>query len=74
MGEPLPALLSAPPLMALLVLLLGTYVCIDMGQRVRQRAAAERLPWLLAAALGLATGLWAAAVLGVEQRLVGADI
>ena len=49
-----PALL--PPAMGLLVLLLGAYVCIDMGQRVRQRAAAERLPWLLASGVALATG------------------
>ena len=40
-----------PPATALLVLVLGAYVCVDMGQRVRRRAAAERWPWLLAAAL-----------------------
>lgn len=68
---PDPSLL--PPLMALLVLLLGAVVCVDMGQRVRQRSAAERLPWLLAAAVALSTGLWAAAVLGVAHRVAGLD-
>ena len=63
-----------PPALGLLVLLLGAYVCIDMGQRVRQRAAAERLPWLLASALALATGLWATAVLGVANLMSGQDI
>ena len=63
-----------PPVMALLVLLLGCHVCLDMGQRVRQRAAAERLPWLLTAAVALATGLWATAVLGVAEGQSGPDI
>ena len=62
-----------PPAMGLLVMLLGAYVCIDMGQRVRQRAAAERLPWLLASGVALATGLWATAVLGVANLLSGLD-
>jgi diguanylate cyclase len=59
--------------MGLLVLLLGAYVCIDLGQRVRRHGAAERLPWLVAAVIALATGLWAAAVLGVAELLVGMD-
>jgi len=63
-----------PPAMGLLVLLLGAYVCIDMGQRVHQRAAAERLPWLLLSGVALATGLWATAVLGVAGRVSGPDI
>ena len=62
-----------PPAMGLLVMLLGAYVCIDMGQRVRQRAAAERMPWLLASGVALATGLWATAVLGVANLLSGLD-
>ena len=73
----LSASLSPPPLppaLGLLVLLLGAYVCIAMGQRVRQRAAAERLPWLLASAMALATGLWAAAVLGVASLKSSLDI
>ena len=62
-----------PPAMGLLVMLLGAHVCIDMGQRVHQRAAAERLPWLLASGVALATGLWATAVLGVANLLSGLD-
>jgi diguanylate cyclase (GGDEF)-like protein len=58
-----------PPAMGLLVLVLGAYVCIDIGQRVRHRAAAERLPWLLASAVALATGLWATAVLRVADSM-----
>ncbi len=56
-----------PPALGLLVMLLGVYVSIDMGQRVRRRNPGERLPWLLAAAVALSTGLWAAAVLGVAD-------
>jgi len=59
--------------MGLLVLLLGAYVSIDLGQRVRRHGAAERLPWLVTSVVALATGLWAAAVLGVAQLLAGQD-
>ena len=65
--------LLLPSAMGLLVLLLGTYVCIDMGQRARRHSAAERLPWAVAAVLALSTGLWAAAVLGVAERLAGLE-
>jgi len=65
---------TLPPVMGLLALLLGTYVCIDMGRRVRQRSAADRLPWLMGAMVALTTGLCAAAVLGVSERLAGQDI
>jgi len=65
--------LSLPPAMGLLVVLLGTYVSIDVGQRVLRRSAGERLPWLLAATAALSTALWATAVLGVAQMLAGPD-
>jgi diguanylate cyclase (GGDEF)-like protein len=55
--------------MYLLVLLLGAYVSVDMGQRVRHRSAAERRPWLVAAVVALSTGLWSAAVLSVVDQL-----
>ncbi len=64
---------GVPPLMGLLVLLLAAYVSVDMAQRVRRLAAAERLPWLLSSSLALAAGLWATAVLGVAELLSGAD-
>ncbi len=60
--------------MYLLVLLLGAYVSVDMGQRVRQRSAAERRPWLVTAVMALSTTLWAAAVLSVAALQAGADV
>jgi diguanylate cyclase (GGDEF)-like protein len=69
----LPNQIALPPAMGLLVLLLGAYVCIDLGQRVRQRTAADRLLWLLGAMVALATGLCAATVLGVADLLADQD-
>jgi diguanylate cyclase (GGDEF)-like protein len=64
---------GVPPVMGLLVLLLGSYVSVDMAKRVRRPGTAERLPWLVASAVALATGLWAAAVLGVAELLAVPD-
>jgi diguanylate cyclase (GGDEF)-like protein len=52
--------------MYLVVLSLGAYVSVAMGQRVRDRGAAERRPWLLTAVMALSTTLWAAAVLSAD--------
>jgi diguanylate cyclase (GGDEF)-like protein len=67
------AISGMPPAMALLVMLLGVYVSVDMGQRILLRGPAERLPWLLATVLALATGLWATAVLAVADALAGVE-
>jgi diguanylate cyclase (GGDEF)-like protein len=56
-----------------LVLLLGAYVSVDMGQRVRHRSAAERRPWLVAAVVALSTGLWAASVLNAADLATGPE-
>jgi len=54
-----------PPSVGVLVVLLAAYVGMGLGQRMLQRGSAERLPWLVAAAAALGTGLWAGAVLGL---------
>ncbi|MCU0923783.1 MAG: hypothetical protein MUF16_26245, partial [Burkholderiaceae bacterium] len=57
--------------MYLVVLSLGAYVSVAMGQRVRDRGAAERRPWLLTAVMALSTTLWAAAVLSADALTAG---
>jgi diguanylate cyclase (GGDEF)-like protein len=62
-----------PPAMALAVALLGAYVALDTGRRVRALEGAARNPWLAASALALATGLWSAQVLTLSAMLVPVD-
>ncbi len=66
----LPAL---PPLHSLLVMLLGIYVTLDLGLRVRRVAQAERLPWRVASALALVVVLCSGMLLGLAEALSGLE-
>ncbi len=60
-----------PPALSLLIMLLGAYVALDLGQRLNRPGTVERTPWLVAAALALSAGLWAAPILAIADLLAG---
>jgi NO-binding membrane sensor protein with MHYT domain len=62
-----------PPALSLLIMLLGAYVALDLGQRLNRPGTLERTPWLLAAALALSAALWAAPVLAIADLLAGRE-
>lgn len=62
-----------PPALGVVVALLGAYVALDAGRRVQALDGAARNPWLMAAAVALAVGVWSAQVLGLNRMLSGVD-
>ncbi len=59
--------LAMPPPLSVLVVLLATYVTLELGQRLRHLGAHAGWPWWLASALGLSIGLWSGAVLSLAE-------
>ena len=80
MIEPLSTLqISAlPPLHGALVMLLGAYVALELGQRVRAVRSAERTPWWMASALAWVVALCSSVLLGLAEPMsrfqVGFDL
>ena len=67
-----------PPVQGVLVMLLGTYVTLELGQRVRRVRQAERTPWQLASALAWVVALCSSMLLGLTEPMshfeIGLDV